>query len=41
VISISYITGISEKFKGIGERFNIKTVFKTPQGIFEKNKPQY
>jgi hypothetical protein len=29
VLSIPYIREISEKFKRIGERFNIKTVFKT------------
>jgi hypothetical protein len=42
MISIPYIRGISEKFKRIGERFNIKTVFKTKYTLgnfLRKTKP--
>ena len=42
VISIPYIRGVSEKFKRTGERFNIKTIFKTKctlWNFFRKTKP--
>jgi hypothetical protein len=42
MISIPYIRGISEKFKRTGERFNLKTLFKTKYTLgnfLRKTKP--
>jgi hypothetical protein len=41
-VVIPYVKGISDKFKGIGNKYNIKTIFKTKHmlhNVFVQTKP--